>query len=150
MADAGGQTPLPGGATPGPLSQQQSSSKAPIIYICGGTILFSLRKVVIVSKMNKKLASCYSLSIIYFNRTAECHTENEIRSKDAIRCRDCGYRILYKKRTKRSTLSLTHICNARTHPCTHHISVCTNKRSSKEMNTLDGGNTFLMVANLPN
>ena len=53
MADAGGQTPLPGGATPGPLSQQQSSSKAPIIYICGGTLLLLLRKVVIVYKVNK-------------------------------------------------------------------------------------------------
>ena len=31
----------------------------------------------------------------------ECHKENEIRSRDPIRCRDCGYRILYKKRTKR-------------------------------------------------
>jgi DNA-directed RNA polymerase subunit RPC12/RpoP len=28
-------------------------------------------------------------------------SENEIRPKDAIRCRECGYRIMYKKRTKR-------------------------------------------------
>ena len=31
----------------------------------------------------------------------ECHSENEIRPRDAIRCRECGYRIMYKKRTKR-------------------------------------------------
>ncbi|VDN56940.1 unnamed protein product [Dracunculus medinensis] len=31
----------------------------------------------------------------------ECHSENEIRPKDAIRCRECGYRILYKKRTRK-------------------------------------------------
>ncbi|KAG5325015.1 RPAB4 protein, partial [Pseudoatta argentina] len=31
----------------------------------------------------------------------ECHHDNEIRVKDAIRCRECGYRIMYKKRTKR-------------------------------------------------
>ena len=31
----------------------------------------------------------------------ECHNENEIRPRDAIRCRECGYRIMYKKRTKR-------------------------------------------------
>ncbi|XP_058118387.1 DNA-directed RNA polymerases I, II, and III subunit RPABC4 [Anopheles coustani] len=31
----------------------------------------------------------------------ECHHENEMRPKDAIRCRECGYRIMYKKRTKR-------------------------------------------------
>ncbi len=31
----------------------------------------------------------------------ECHSENEIRQRDTIRCRECGYRIMYKKRTKR-------------------------------------------------
>ena len=31
----------------------------------------------------------------------ECHSENEIKPRDAIRCRECGYRIMYKKRTKR-------------------------------------------------
>ncbi|KAB1258016.1 DNA-directed RNA polymerases I; II; and III subunit RPABC4 [Camelus dromedarius] len=34
----------------------------------------------------------------------ECHTENEIKSRDPIRCRECGYRIMYKKRTKRCIL----------------------------------------------
>ncbi|CAI8056053.1 DNA-directed RNA polymerases I, II, and III subunit RPABC4 [Geodia barretti] len=34
----------------------------------------------------------------------ECHGENEIRPRDPIRCRECGYRIMYKKRTKRSIL----------------------------------------------
>ena len=27
--------------------------------------------------------------------------ENEIKARDPIRCRECGYRIMYKKRTKR-------------------------------------------------
>ena len=31
----------------------------------------------------------------------ECHAENEIKTGDPIRCRECGYRIMYKKRTKR-------------------------------------------------
>jgi len=31
----------------------------------------------------------------------DCHRENEIKAKEAIRCRECGYRIMYKKRTKR-------------------------------------------------
>ncbi|XP_050997849.1 DNA-directed RNA polymerases I, II, and III subunit RPABC4-like [Acomys russatus] len=31
----------------------------------------------------------------------ECHTKNEIKSRDPIRCRECGYRIIYKKNTKR-------------------------------------------------
>lgn len=33
----------------------------------------------------------------------DCGAENEIKPKDAIRCRECGYRIMYKKRTKRSS-----------------------------------------------
>ncbi|KAK2559817.1 DNA-directed RNA polymerases I [Acropora cervicornis] len=37
----------------------------------------------------------------------ECHTENEIKSRDPIRCRECGCRIMYKKRTKRSILLST-------------------------------------------
>lgn len=35
---------------------------------------------------------------------SECHMENEIKARDPIRCRECGYRIMYKKRTKRSIL----------------------------------------------
>lgn len=31
----------------------------------------------------------------------ECHHENEMRPRDPIRCRECGCRIMYKKRTKR-------------------------------------------------
>uniref|UniRef100_A0A914H040 DNA-directed RNA polymerases I, II, and III subunit RPABC4 n=2 Tax=Globodera TaxID=31242 RepID=A0A914H040_GLORO len=31
----------------------------------------------------------------------DCHKENEIRPKDPIRCRECGYRILYKKRSRK-------------------------------------------------
>lgn len=30
-----------------------------------------------------------------------CGAENTLKSGDVIRCRECGYRILYKKRTKR-------------------------------------------------
>jgi len=33
-----------------------------------------------------------------------CGVENSIKSKDAVRCKECSYRIFYKKRTKRSTL----------------------------------------------
>jgi len=32
---------------------------------------------------------------------ADCQEEIQIKPKDQIRCRVCGYRILYKKRTKR-------------------------------------------------
>lgn len=49
----------------------------------------------------------YHRSDVYFNVSRfscfslECHNENEIRARDPIRCRECGYRIMYKKRTKR-------------------------------------------------
>ena len=31
----------------------------------------------------------------------DCGRENTLKQGDVIRCRECGYRILYKKRTKR-------------------------------------------------
>lgn len=31
----------------------------------------------------------------------DCGSENTLKPGDVIRCRECGYRILYKKRTKR-------------------------------------------------
>lgn len=31
----------------------------------------------------------------------ECGAENSLKPNDVIRCRECGYRILYKKRTRR-------------------------------------------------
>ncbi|MEQ2315503.1 hypothetical protein AMECASPLE_023081 [Ameca splendens] len=54
----------------------------------------------------------------------ECHTENEIKARDPIRCRECGYRIMYKKRTKRCILFLS-VCE--TEPHTLYIKVkCVN------------------------
>ncbi|KAH7887918.1 DNA-directed RNA polymerase I [Phlebopus sp. FC_14] len=32
---------------------------------------------------------------------ADCGARNEIKSREPIRCRECGHRIMYKKRTKR-------------------------------------------------
>ena len=32
----------------------------------------------------------------------DCGAKNEIRPREPIRCRECGHRIMYKKRTKRS------------------------------------------------
>eukprot|EP01018_Ginkgo_biloba_P011201 Gb_27465 [translate_table: standard] len=31
----------------------------------------------------------------------DCGAENTLKPGDVIQCRECGYRILYKKRTKR-------------------------------------------------
>ena len=38
-------------------------------------------------------------SMVYI--CGDCGADNEIKAKDAIRCRECGYRIMYKKRTQR-------------------------------------------------
>ncbi|CAK5076239.1 unnamed protein product [Meloidogyne enterolobii] len=59
------------GGNPGTISA--------VIYICGGL----------------------NLVFINLNFKKDCHKENEIRPKDPIRCRECGYRILYKKRTRK-------------------------------------------------
>lgn len=39
---------------------------------------------------------CISITIY-----GECHTENEIKYRDPIRFRECGYKITYKKRATR-------------------------------------------------
>ena len=54
-----------------------------------------------MTKLNRKIPSESEdrQTMIYI--CGECHSENEIRQRDTIRCRECGYRIMYKKRTKR-------------------------------------------------
>jgi len=32
---------------------------------------------------------------------ADCGAKNDIKPREPIRCRECGHRIMYKKRTKR-------------------------------------------------
>lgn len=36
---------------------------------------------------------------------ADCAASNEIRPREPIRCRECGHRVMYKKRTKRMVCS---------------------------------------------
>lgn len=36
----------------------------------------------------------------------DCGFENTLKKEDHVQCRECGYRILYKKRTKRSACPL--------------------------------------------
>jgi len=50
-------------------------------------------------KPDEPVAPPKPLSIVYV--CGECHDDNEMKSGDAVRCRSCGYRILYKKRTSR-------------------------------------------------
>ncbi|KAL6335385.1 hypothetical protein AAG906_029628 [Vitis piasezkii] len=39
----------------------------------------------------------------------DCGQENTLKPGDVIQCRECGYRILYKKRTRRSKQYLKHL-----------------------------------------
>ncbi|XP_034935194.1 DNA-directed RNA polymerases I, II, and III subunit RPABC4 [Chelonus insularis] len=48
---------------------------------------------------SSKSDSAQKVTMVYI--CGECHHDNEIRARDPIRCRECGYRIMYKKRTKR-------------------------------------------------
>ncbi|XP_076264684.1 DNA-directed RNA polymerases I, II, and III subunit Rpb12 [Rhynchophorus ferrugineus] len=52
-----------------------------------------------MSEGSNKENSSLKAPMVYI--CGECHSENEIRPRDPIRCRECGYRIMYKKRTKR-------------------------------------------------
>lgn len=52
------------------------------------------------SQTHSHLNTSSNLSAIYI--CGDCGAENEMKSKDVIRCRECGYRILYKKRTSRT------------------------------------------------
>lgn len=44
-------------------------------------------------------ASYGTANVVYI--CGDCGTENTLKQGDVIRCRDCGYRILYKKRTNK-------------------------------------------------
>ena len=45
------------------------------------------------------MASSQAIGVKYV--CGDCGAENIIKARDAVRCRFCGYRILYKVRTKR-------------------------------------------------
>ncbi len=57
------------------------------------------------NKIPSCIAVCPWAVECFCSCVSECHTENEIKARDPIRCRECGYRIMYKKRTKRCILS---------------------------------------------
>uniref|UniRef100_A0A8D2IRY4 DNA-directed RNA polymerases I, II, and III subunit RPABC4 n=1 Tax=Urocitellus parryii TaxID=9999 RepID=A0A8D2IRY4_UROPR len=52
--------------------------------------------------IQKDIQSPKQQPMIYIS--GECHNKNEIKSRDPIRCREYGYRIMYKKRTKKLAL----------------------------------------------
>ena len=85
-----------------PSANAAAATKQPMIYISGGTC-----------------AAYNTYDVCRDFPSSDCHCENKIRPKDPIRCRECGYRIMYKKRTKRST---QHVYLSRAHSLMHTIS----------------------------
>ena len=49
--------------------------------------------------MENAQANNVNKAMIYI--CGECHAENEIKARDPIRCRKRGYKIMYKKPTRR-------------------------------------------------
>ncbi|KAJ7276237.1 hypothetical protein B0H12DRAFT_1247768 [Mycena haematopus] len=46
--------------------------------------------------------ACFRRDRRFSDANKDCGATNEIKSREPIRCRECGHRIMYKKRTKRS------------------------------------------------
>ncbi|XP_074842969.1 DNA-directed RNA polymerases I, II, and III subunit RPABC4 isoform X1 [Carettochelys insculpta] len=69
-------------------------ARVPRVYACGASLSICKNM-----DSQKDVQPPKQQPMIYI--CGECHTENEIKARDPIRCRECGYRIMYKKRTKR-------------------------------------------------
>ena len=61
----------------------------------------NLGKIWSISALVSLVSVClrHTLCLLLF---VDCGAKNEIKSREPIRCRECGHRIMYKKRTKRS------------------------------------------------
>jgi DNA-directed RNA polymerases I, II, and III subunit RPABC4 len=68
---------------PTPSSSKDSGTKTSMVYVCSGKLY---------SDIDTELLIAF---------VPECHNDNEMKPRDPIRCRECGHRIMYKKRTKR-------------------------------------------------
>jgi len=80
----------PNGLQNGGGLSYQSQPRAEMEYLCAG-----------MPHSNRYSSFCAAQSYANF-ATLDCGAKNEIRARDPIRCRECGHRIFYKKRTKRS------------------------------------------------
>ena len=73
-----------------------SAQREGVTYICGG----ASRPHALVTP------EALSLNTVFADtpHPPDCGFENTLKPGDHVQCRECGYRILYKKRTKRSAL----------------------------------------------
>lgn len=78
-----------GEAYPTFLAQNLTAGRVPAIFPSSSNFLSTC-------------SSCCAISSDYLSIFVACGQHNGIKPQDPIRCRSCGYRILYKVRTKRS------------------------------------------------
>lgn len=81
---------LAGISFPGMDQVKEPEKKVPMVYICGGisfTPFFIHLNLVCLFYYEISLQSSLA-SFLY----SDCHAENELKPKDPIRCRECGYR----------------------------------------------------------
>ena len=71
--------------------------------------MYNLVKTWSICVLVREVFSRYYPSVDF---TKDCGAKNEIKSREPIRCRECGHRIMYKKRTKRSTFRRSLQCRS--------------------------------------
>ena len=81
------------GANQGQQSSYGMSGRQDMTYLCAGG-----RRCHLILRANFRIHAADALP-----PPADCGHPNEIKPREPIRCRSCGHRIMYKKRTKRST-----------------------------------------------
>ena len=70
--------------------------KTPSGFLCGGMVISHIAIMDIV-----QFIFCMFVILKHSYDLLDCGAENTIKAKDAIRCRECGYKILYKKRERK-------------------------------------------------
>ena len=73
----------------GPVVPPGPPPREDMEYLCAGERSFN--------------ANLWLFPSLISTQLKDCGAKNEIKSREPIRCRECGHRIMYKKRTKRST-----------------------------------------------
>ena len=69
------------------IGASQAQPRGEMDYLCAG------------KSLRLRLANSFSPSNFF---VIDCGAKNEIRPREPIRCKECGHRIMYKKRTSRS------------------------------------------------
>lgn len=77
------------------FDQASFAPKQDMEYLCAGQLC---AKITLRNRRSPSLPCPHPCPAFY----TDCGAKNAIKSREPIRCRECGHRIMYKKRTKRS------------------------------------------------